>query len=190
MCRPWQKRRNIGGFCAKGAMNVTRLRNRRRSISKWRHLRVTAGQRRRHGSTQIRRRQPGARPAGHWWGSRARRSEEPPAVAERRGSLARKAKPTPIAGRQAARPAGYDLAQGSRGTSIVLSVQGGVDWQTDTVIVNGDGQRIWVKDAFTGKGQRIGAGPCCLESEPCKWHRSFSQTDNGGYPPILSKHVH
>jgi hypothetical protein len=36
------------------------------------------------------------------------------------------------------------------------------------VIVNRDGQRVWVKDAFTSRGQRIGAGPCCLESEPCK----------------------
>jgi hypothetical protein len=72
----------------------------------------------------------------------------------------------------------------------MLSVQVGVDWQTDTVIVNRDGQRVWVKDAFTSRGQRIGAGPCCLESEPCKWHKSFSQTGNVGYPPIFPKRVH
>ena len=52
-------------------------------------------------------------------------------------------------------------------------------------MVNQEGQSVWVKDAFTSKGQRIAAGPCCLETEPCKWHKSLSRADNGGHPPIL-----
>ena len=81
-----------------------------------------------------------------------------------------------------------DRADHPRGISLQLCVQIGVAWQTDTVMVNQDGQRVWVKDAFSSKGQRIGAGPCCLESEPCPWHKSLSRADKGGHPPTLVRH--
>ena|SRR5436190_130253 len=122
---------------------------------------------------------------------KARKSKERAPVTESPRSQDRKPKVTPIAGQRAARVAErYNLVPGPRGTSLTLSVQVGVDWQTDTVIVNRNGQRVWVKDVFTSKGQPIGTGPCCFESEPCKWHKSLSRLCDGGHPPILPKRVH
>jgi hypothetical protein len=82
----------------------------------------------------------------------------------------------PEAVRQERRPARVsDWADHPRGIGFQLCVQIGVAWQTDAVMVNQEGQRVWVKDAFTSKGQRVGAGPCCLESDPCRWHKSLSR---------------
>jgi hypothetical protein len=123
---------------------------------------------------------------------KARKSKEPAPVTERRHSRDGKPKVTltSIPGRRTALTAERkNLVLGPRGTSITLSVQVGVNWQTDTVMVNPDGQRVWVKDIFTSKGQPIGSGPCCFESEPCKWHKSLSRLYDGG-TPILPKRVH
>jgi hypothetical protein len=80
------------------------------------------------------------------------------------------------------------VVQSRQGAAIMLSIELGVACQTDTVIVNPEGQRVWVKDAFSSKGERIGTGPCCLESEPCKWHKSLGGV-GVGYPPISSERV-
>jgi hypothetical protein len=72
------------------------------------------------------------------------------------------------------RARGSDSAQSPLSAGIALCIEIGTHWQPDTV-VNHDGRRFWVKEAFTRKGQRIGAGPCCLESEPCPWHKSLSR---------------
>jgi len=77
-----------------------------------------------------------------------------------------------------------DSAQSPLSAAVILSVDIGIHLQPDTV-VNRDGKRVWLKEAFTSTGRRIGVGPCCLESEPCPWHKSLSRADNGGHPPIL-----
>jgi hypothetical protein len=49
----------------------------------------------------------------------------------------------------------------------------GTDLRADTVIVNYDGTRVWLKDAFATGGKRIGVIDCCLESAPCQWHAAL-----------------
>ena len=72
------------------------------------------------------------------------------------------------------------------GVGIELSIQlGNVDWQADTVISH-EGRHVWLKDAFTSKGERIGVGACCLESAPCGWHEALGRIEQCGYPLILS----
>jgi hypothetical protein len=73
------------------------------------------------------------------------------------------------------------------GTGIVLSLLlGNADWQADTVI-NHEGRNVWLKDAFTCQGKRIGVGACCLESTPCEWHEALGEIEQYGYPLISSK---
>jgi len=79
-----------------------------------------------------------------------------------------------------------------RHSGIELSLELNLDWQTDTVVINHDGQQVWLKDAFTSKGQRIGVATCCLESEPCEWHRALAsmQQLRRGFPLTASKSCH
>jgi hypothetical protein len=82
-----------------------------------------------------------------------------------------------------------DSAQSPLSAGVILSVDIGIHLQPDTV-VNRDGQRVWLKEAFTSTGRRIGVGPCCLESTPCEWHEPLSRMARSGYPRILSGRVH
>jgi hypothetical protein len=75
-----------------------------------------------------------------------------------------------------------------RGMMISLQIQLG--WQTDTLGINDEGQYVWLKDAFTRNGERIGVGPCCLQSDPCAWHHALDGVEQCGFPVISSKRRH
>jgi hypothetical protein len=72
----------------------------------------------------------------------------------------------------------------------MISLQIQVGWQTDTLSINDEGQQVWLKDAFARNGERIGVGPCCLESDPCAWHHALDRVDQSGFPVISSKCRH
>ena len=72
---------------------------------------------------------------------------------------------------------------------LAVSLQINRGWRTDTLGINDDGQEIWLKDAFSRDGQRIGVGPCCLGSDPCAWHEALEQMQRG-FPEISSKALH
>jgi hypothetical protein len=48
-----------------------------------------------------------------------------------------------------------DSAQSPLSAGITLSLEIGIHLHPDTV-VDSDGQRLWLKEAFTGTGRRIG----------------------------------
>ena len=75
-----------------------------------------------------------------------------------------------------------------RGMMISLQIQLG--WQTDTLGITDEGQQVWLKDAFTRNGERIGVGPCCLETDPCAWHHALARMEPFGFPVISSKRRH
>jgi len=56
--------------------------------------------------------------------------------------------------------------------------------------INDEGQQVWLKDAFTRNGERIGVGPCCLESDPCGWHQGLDRLERRGFPLSSSKYSH
>ena len=45
-------------------------------------------------------------------------------------------------------------------------------WREDIVITNHDGERVWLGPCFLN-GKRIGITDCCLEGDPCDWHRAL-----------------
>jgi hypothetical protein len=53
-----------------------------------------------------------------------------------------------------------------KGGQLMIRVLLGTDLKADTVIVNFDGTRAWLKEAFDRGGKRIGVIDCCLESAP------------------------
>lgn len=54
-------------------------------------------------------------------------------------------------------------------------------WKEDQVITNYDGDRVWLKPCFVG-AVRAGITDCCLESEPCDWHKAIRAMP--GEPPV------
>ena len=48
-------------------------------------------------------------------------------------------------------------------TAIRLS-SGTTALQADTVVINTDGRRVWLKESFTPRGKRVGVIDCCPES--------------------------
>ena len=37
------------------------------------------------------------------------------------------------------------------------------------------GERMWLKECHDDTGKRIGITECCLEAEPCDWHKSLAK---------------
>jgi hypothetical protein len=101
----------------------------------------------------------------------------------RRADLART-----VAPRSTAMVARHAQSWPRRGLMISLQIQLG--WQTDTLSINDEGQYVWLKDAFTRNGERIGVGPCCLASSPCAWHDALDRMEQFGFPVISSKRRH
>ena len=46
-------------------------------------------------------------------------------------------------------------------------------WDADMVVTSPFGERVWLKECFNEEGRRIGITECCLEDNPCEWHRSL-----------------
>lgn len=46
-------------------------------------------------------------------------------------------------------------------------------WSEDMVITNHEGERVWLKPCLDREGKRIGVTDCCLEDDPCDWHRTM-----------------
>lgn len=49
----------------------------------------------------------------------------------------------------------------------------------DTIICNPFGERVWLKECFSGK-KRIGVTDCCPEDSPCEWHSALSMANTEG----------
>ena len=62
----------------------------------------------------------------------------------------------------------------SNDRGAVIRVLLGIDCQADTVISH-NGARVWLKDAFSKNGRRIGVAACCLQSAPCMWHDTLGR---------------
>ena len=58
------------------------------------------------------------------------------------------------------------------------AVLSGLRWQEASVIVNYEGDRVWLKACFLN-GERIGITDCCLADDPCKWHESLGKSRGG-----------
>jgi hypothetical protein len=77
-------------------------------------------------------------------------------------------------------------AQSRLSAGFVLSVLlGNVALQADTVISH-EGKQVWLKNAFTSQGKRIGVSACCLESAPCEWHEALGRFEQCRYPLVSS----
>ena len=50
-------------------------------------------------------------------------------------------------------------------------------WHADMVITNYDGDRVWLKDCYDGL-KKAGITDCCLESDPCEWHKDVKRCQN------------
>lgn len=47
-------------------------------------------------------------------------------------------------------------------------------WHEDMVVTNYEGERVWLAPCFDKEGKRHGITDCCLESDPCDYHRDFA----------------
>lgn len=47
-------------------------------------------------------------------------------------------------------------------------------WREDMVITNYEGERVWLKPALDRNGKRHGIVDCCLEEDPCDYHRALA----------------
>lgn len=70
------------------------------------------------------------------------------------------------------------------GGQLMIRVLLGTDLKPDTVIVNYDGTRVWLKEAFDTCGKRIGVIDCCLESTPCQWHAALRDSTQRARDPL------
>jgi hypothetical protein len=70
------------------------------------------------------------------------------------------------------------------------SLQIQLGWRTDTLSITDEGRHVWLKDAFTRTGERIGVGPCCLEADPCAWHDALDRVEQSAFVLISSKRRH
>lgn len=46
-------------------------------------------------------------------------------------------------------------------------------WTEDMVITNYEGERVWLKPCYID-GKRVGITDCCLESDPCDYHKKLA----------------
>jgi len=49
-------------------------------------------------------------------------------------------------------------------------------WKADMVIINHDGERVWLKECFNQSGKKIGITDCCPEVFPCEWHAVLARS--------------
>jgi hypothetical protein len=69
-----------------------------------------------------------------------------------------------------------DSTNGKQDPSELLA---SLRWREDMVIMNYDGERVWLKVCFGADGKRNGITDCCLESEPCAHHAKIAaRTEN------------
>jgi hypothetical protein len=59
--------------------------------------------------------------------------------------------------------------------------------QADTVAINLDGHRVWLKESFTPQRKLVGVIDCCRESAPCAWHRALAQSRHCNLGPPKQK---
>jgi hypothetical protein len=60
----------------------------------------------------------------------------------------------------------------------------GINLQADTIAVNCDGTRVWLKEVFGISGRQIGVVDCCPESAPCPWHAALGISTSIATRPV------
>ncbi len=56
------------------------------------------------------------------------------------------------------------------GVQVIRVLLGNIALETDTVVTNCDGARIWLKDVFDGNRRRIGSARACCPASTPVWH--------------------
>jgi hypothetical protein len=51
-------------------------------------------------------------------------------------------------------------------------------WDVDQLVVNHDGEGMWLKAALDANGRRIGITDCCLSADPCEHHARVLGADH------------
>lgn len=58
-------------------------------------------------------------------------------------------------------------------TSDAIKTLKDLRWEEDMVITNDEGERVWLKPCYID-GKRVGITDCCLESDPCDYHKKLA----------------
>ena len=70
---------------------------------------------------------------------------------------------------------------------VAKKLRGSLQGPADRVVAREDGQRWWLRLDYDPSGVQVGVTACCLEDEPCAWHRAIGKkpkalldNDSGG----------